>query len=297
MSGQSCQITEALCGFGTRWGRAIVLTLALGACASAQAQVGGGVLSNLPPSGSRPTFQNPYRLQTRDAVRVKPVWTRAGLEAAPPALPRNEGYGIPVYDPESNAWFVTAQGSLVRLDPNGSKIVVLGDMQARDVDVRAKRGLAVSREPNDTIVLHQWAGREHQRKVLLSGPQFFNPRFSPDGSKVLVAESRARGGHIWLVTRDGAPVDLGQGNGASWHPDGERVVFTRVAHDGYTITSSDVFLLSPATRKELKLAHTEAPAALEPVISSDGRWIAFADKDRKNAFVVEIPASVANEAR
>lgn len=282
-------ISEFLRGFSWRRHAAAVLAFALEACAVAGGAPTDGVTSEVPPPGLRPTFKNPYRLQKHKVPRVKPVWTQSGVQAAPPELPRSEGYGIPVYDRESSAWYATVQGCLVRLEANGSRTVVLDDMQARDVDVRAKRGLAVSREPNDTIVLHQWKGREHQRKVLLSGPQFFKPRFSPDGSKVLLSESRAEGGHIWLVTHDGAAVDLGQGNDPSWHPDGEQVVFTRIAHDGLYIRASEVFLLGSNTRKELRLAHTEAPAAVEPTISPDGKWIAYMDDKRKDTFIVELP--------
>lgn len=268
----------------------IVLGLTLGACTSSRA---GDPVVFHPPTGSKPTFQKPYRLQVNEKSKVKPIWTKTGVQAVPPALPKGEGYGIPVYDPESQAWYATLQGSLVLLGTDGSRKVILEDVRAIDLDVRAKRSLAVSREPDDTIVLHKWNDGTHQRKVLLSGPQFFNPRFSPDGSKVLVAESRAGGGHIWLAADGAVPVDLGQGYGASWHPDGEQIIFTRIAHDGRTIASSDVFLLDSKTRQERKLAHSEAPAALEPVISPDGKWIAFSDKTKRNAFVVEFPASTA----
>lgn len=275
---------------------AVVLSLSLGACAAVHAQAPEPAVfsSDTWLSGPRPTFQRPHRLRLRDASRVRPAWTHAGLRVTPPVLPKDEGYGFPIYDPESRSWYATAQGVLVRLEPDGSRIVVLEGMRAIDVDVRAKRRLAVSREPDDTIVLHDWTAREHRRTVLLSGHQFFNPRFSPDGSRILVTESRAEGGRIWMVSRDGAPVDLGQGYGASWHPDGARIVFTRIAHDRHTILSSDVYLLDLATRRESKLAHTETPVALEPVVSLDGKWIAFTDQKKRDAFVVEVPATAAD---
>ncbi len=238
---------------------------------------------------SQPTFHHPFRVKRTRGSPFLPVWTSSCVQAEPPVLPKDEGYGIPVHDPESNAWYVTAQGCLVRLEPDGSKTVVLDDMQARDLDVRARRRLAVSREPEDTIVLHHWEGRQRERKVLLAGPQFFHPRLSPDGSQVLVAESRAGGGHIWLVTHDGSTVDLGKGNGASWHPDGEHIVFTRIAHDNRSLLSSDIFLLSASTHEERMVAHTEAPSAVEPRISMDGKWLAYTDVSRRDAFIVELP--------
>jgi hypothetical protein len=250
-------------------------TLLASALALAQGEL-QPVFRGEPPGWA--TLLHPYRVAAQLAPRVAPVWTREGLLAAPPTglrgLVKTAYSGIPAYDPAADAWFATAEGCLVRVEPDGRLPVLVSGVQGVDLDVRAAQGLAVTREPDDKIVLWRFDGR---RMVLLEGAQYFRPRFSPDGTRVLVAESRAEGGHFWLVTLDGKATDLGQGYGATWHPDGRRVVFTRVSHDGHVVRASSVLVLELATRREsLLAARTEAPALLDPAISLDGKAIAFA---------------------
>jgi len=246
------------------------------------------------------TFSRPARLGSVEGAQ--PVWTREGValrspvELLGPIAP--EDRGIPVYDAETDAWYSTAQGCLVRLSADGTLPVVLEGMQALDVDVRPARGLAVSRESDagDRIVLHRWGKTTLgvTRRVLLEGPQFFHPRLSPDGTRVLVAESRAEGGHMWLVGLDGAAQDLGQGYGAAWHPDGRRIVFTRIEHDGFEILASEVLLLDLSTRKEVLVARTQeiGLVALEPAVSPDGKSVAFTDPRREAVYVAALPQEV-----
>jgi hypothetical protein len=275
---------------------ALAAAVAASAPAQAQAQRADAVVVRV--ETGRASFERPLRIDPGTVERTRPVWTPEGVAlAAPEAVLRQAGiapedHGIPVYDAESGAWYATAQGCLVRLAGDGTLPVVLEGMQALDVDVRERRGLAVTREQDDRIVLHRWTGTQVSRRVLLQGPQFFNPRFSPDGGKVLVAESRATGGHVWLVGLDGKAEDLGQGYGASWHPDGRRVIFTRLEHDGETILASDVLLLDLATRSQTRLAHTAGPVAVEPAVSPDGRSVAFADPTRREVYVAAMPQEV-----
>ncbi len=237
--------------------------------------------SRLPPS-ARPTLASPAKVGARlDA----PVWNAEGLWPSPatfPALAATEHKGRPIHDPSSGSWFASANGTIARID--GDHLAVVADnVQGTDIDVRMSRSIAVSREPDDTIVLHRF-GTRTERKVLLAGPGFFHPRFSPDGSSLIVSESRAGGGHMWLVPIDGTPIDLGQGYHPTWHPDGRRLVFVRLTHDGLAITSSDLWVMETASRTESRLAETSGVAEVKPAISPDGRWIAFADARTGDGF-------------
>lgn len=211
-----------------------------------------------------------------------PLWNELGLwSSVPRALPGLEKIqrpGIPAYDRTTHAWYASAQGALVRIEGDGRLTVVVDNVQGIDVDVRGALKRAVSREPNDTIVLHDWGSSPASHKVLLAGTGFFGPRFSPDGSTILVRESRATAGHMWTVSLDGTASDWGEGDDPVWHPNGRHIVFDRVTtHDGLTVAASDLWVLDTVSRSVRLLAQTQAIAEVQPAISPDGKWVAYAD--------------------
>ncbi|MFH1532391.1 MAG: hypothetical protein ABIK09_16830 [Pseudomonadota bacterium] len=199
--------------------------------------------------------------------RSRSLWGLASIERP----------GIATWDPSSAAWYASANGVLVRLAPDGGLEVLADDVQGIDVDVRLSAGRAVSREPDDTIVLHDLAARGG-RQVLLAGPGFFHPRFDPAGERVLVHESRAEGGRVWLIDpgRGDARV-LVEGYAAAWHPDGGRVVFSRIRDDGERVTGADLWEVDVVTGTERRLAATSHVAEVEAAVSADGDWIIYRD--------------------
>ncbi|MBI5533478.1 MAG: PD40 domain-containing protein [Deltaproteobacteria bacterium] len=240
-------------------------------------------------AGPTPTLASPLRIG--QPLRF-PLWTDQGLWRSIPStlagLERIQKPGTPAWDPTTRAWYASAQGTLVRVEGDGRLTVVADNVQGGDVDVRAALKRAVSREPNDTIVLHDWSSSPSTRKVLLAGGGFFGPRFSPDGSAILVKESRAGGGHMWMVSPDGTAVDLGQGYDPTWHPDGRQVVFDRVTHDGLTVSTADLWVVDTQTRVERLIAGTSGVAEVQPTVSPDGRWVAFADGRTGQGYVAEL---------
>lgn len=273
--------------------RIVRLASAFGACAalallpcSVQAQSVAGLLPSSVPlyhpaqaiaQARSVSLARPVRLASINQQAPNPCWVGqellVGFGKTLFGLSRVEKAGYPVFDPSSDALYASANGALVRLAPDGALQVVADGVQGVDVDVRAAKGMAVSREPDDKIVLHRFGG---SKTVLLQGPQYFAPRFSPDGNRVLVSESRAGGGHFWVVTLDGKATDVTQGYGPSWHPDGRHVVFSRIENDKYRITAADLWLVNVDTRSEWRVQQTPA-AEIEPAISADGSMIAFVD--------------------
>jgi hypothetical protein len=227
----------------------------------------------------RPGLSRPLRL-TRGGDRARPpiwaskneLWTRTPARFS--GLASVGKPGTPVHD--AGGWYASANGCLVELRPDGGMPVLLHGVQGIDVDVKARHAVAVSREPDHTIVLHRW-GRAPIRRVLLRGDRFHSPRLSPDGQRVLIEESRAAGGHLWLVEPSGQATDLGPGSGASWHPDGRRIIYSQLAGDGYRVTSADLFLMDVSTRRAVCLGRTPTVAEVSPVISPDGERVAFVD--------------------
>lgn len=245
------------------------------------------------------SLSRPLRIDVRPEGAqglLRPVWTKEGLLAAPPqglrGLAKAAQSGTPAWDPGSQAWYASAEGCVVRVEESGALSVVFDGVQGVDVDVRANQGLAVSREPDDAIVLWRVNG---PKKVLLSGMQYFRPRFSPDGTRILVSESRAQGGHTWLLDLDGKAVDLGQSIDAAWLPDGKGVVFVRVVHDGHSILGSSLHLLDLATRRERTLSSAMPIAGLAPAVSPDGRFVAL--RAAQDDAVLVAPLPLDREAR
>lgn len=184
--------------------------------------------------------------------------------------------GFAAWDPSSEAWYASANGALVRLEEGGGLTVLADGVQGIDVDVRVAAGLAVSREPNDEIVLHELA--TSTRRVLLSGPEFFYPHFDATGQRILVHESRAAGGRVWLIDlRTAEARVLVQGYGAAWHPDGDRILFSRIEDDGERITGAELWEVDVVTGVERRLTETPGIAEVEAAVSPDGTWILFRD--------------------
>lgn len=247
------------------------------------------------PTGS-PTLEAPLRLRAGNGQLERPVWTDEGLL---PALDRSfrglaavEQPGLPAYDPTSRAFHASANGGLVRLEPDGRlPVLVASGVQGIDVDVRAARQLAVSREPDHRILLTRWRGRQVvEQRTLLRGARFFRPRLAPDGTSLLVSESRPRGAHLWRIVLDGgAPMDLGRADDAAWHPDGQRAIVARVSHDGHRVTAADLWELELASGRRRQLTRTPGRAEVEPAISPDGRWVAFIDATSGDLYAARLP--------
>jgi hypothetical protein len=274
-----------------------ILTAATLCGATARAELPAEKLFFLPnlQSDLRPTVERPMALGLRGQLKAPaPTWTDSGLWATRPeklwGLSTVAAAGQPVWDPSTNAWYAWAMGMLVEVRPDGSLPVVLDSLPGHDFDLRVAARRVVYRDPEkDEIVLVDLD--TGARKRLMQGWQFFNPRLSPDGSKVLVAESRAGGGHTWLVPVDGAPKDLGQSYHASWHPDGKQIAFVRLVHDGRVISASTLFLMDVHTRFERQLAVTRAQPLTRPAISPDGASLAFVDGRTNEIYVAPMPRS------
>ena len=277
------------------WGALALLLVALLGLAAAQGRVDRGTTARaiLWPAAAKgheaPTFTNPRVVARGGSKRGSPTWSRARLWTAPPSamggLATVEKPGLPTYDETTRAWYASANGCLVRLD--GARLVVLTcGVQGVDVHVRASLGLAVSREPDHSIVLHRFGAGKRSSRILLTGSNFCTPRLGPSGA-VLVSESRPGGGRIWLVDRRGRAVDLGPGVHPVWR--GRRVIFSRLRHDGSRVLGADLWQVDPRTRKVTRLTRTAGVAETDPAVSPDGRWVAYVDALTGDLLVARLP--------
>jgi hypothetical protein len=243
---------------------------------------------------ARASLASPVRLAV--ARRPGPVWTDTGLLPRAPepralfGLSAIERPGAPVFDATSRAWFASANGCLVEVRADGRLPVLVSGVQGVDVDVRGALRVAVSREPDHTIVLHRWGG-SRDRRVLLRGDRYFRPRLSPDGRRLLVGESRPDGGQMWMLPLDGgAPVDLGVGTGGTWLRDSRRVLCSRVESDGHRITGADLWWVDTVTRRGGIVARTPRVHETEAVVSPDGAWVVFVDARTGDLMLAPTPS-------
>lgn len=248
---------------------------------------------DIPVSALEPgkaTLENPMVLAEGDAASGPVVWAGDRLFTDPAldlGLARFERHGPPVWDPSSAAWYVWANGAVVRLDGERA-VVVLDGVQGSDLDVRGGAGIAVSREPDHAIVLWHLDGHEGPH-TLLRGSNYFHPRLSPDGMFVLVHISGANGGRLLVVSPDGTTRDLGPGSDGTFTPDGRGVVFTMVAGDGRRVTAADLYHVDLGSGRRTRLTATADRAEVEPAVSPDGRFVAFSDALTGRRFVARMP--------
>lgn len=263
------------------WQLRTVLTVAmiLSCGASALAQSGSvpapiWTAQAAAPAGEMLTFA----LGEEDAL-VDPFFAGQALYLRPfqGPLANQEKAGVAWWDRHTSSWYGAANGTLVRVKEDGRLVVVGDNVQGRDGDVRSDLGRLVTREPDNTIVLHRFGASRQGRKVLLKGEQYFHPRLSPDGRTVLVAASHKGAGRMVLVNSREEVTDLGQGYGAAWHPHGKRIVFARIVHDSRRILSSRLWLMEADSQKMSPVSLPKQMIPVEPAFSDDGRWLAFVD--------------------
>jgi hypothetical protein len=227
--------------------------------------------------GRAPLVLAPATAAARDPFFAGEAICVARSQAAR-GLARVEKPGLATWDPSSRAFYATANGALVRLEADGALPFVADDFQGLDMDLRLGAGLAVSREPGDRIVAHDLRATPPVQRVLLEGARYFNPRLSPDATRLLVIESRFEGGRFHaLDLASGATLLVAEGYAPSWHPDGQRVVFARIEHDGLRITGGDLWEVEVASGRERRLTDTPARAEVEPILSEDRDLIVYVD--------------------
>lgn len=223
-----------------------------------------------------------------------PFWAGDRLFHRAPEAPVDprERAGALGWDPTSAAWFRAWNGMIVLLHDDGTAPLVVDGVQGVDADLRAAEGVAVSREPDHRIVLHRWDQGRVSRRVLAHGPMFFAPRLSPDGRRVLFAESRAGGGRVWVAAVDGGPArDLGQGYGPAWSADSGSILVARLRYDGERILESGLWRLDAESGQASLLLDDPAVLELEPAASPDGRSLAFVDGITGEVRVLDLPAA------
>jgi formylglycine-generating enzyme required for sulfatase activity len=97
-----------------------------------------------------------------------------------------------------------------------------------------------------------------------------DPRFSPDGKRILYTSLRDGFPEIWLMNRDGAaPKFVSKGSQANWSPDGKSIVF---------IQDNQTYTRDLASGQEKRLTPETWERCGVPAWSPDGKHIAVASR-------------------
>jgi len=183
--------------------------------------------------------------------------------------------GEVVYDRSSDAFYGFMNGALVRFD--GDKAIVVQDeVQGQDLDVHTKSGLYVVSEKDFSIVLYELSTGKRLR-VLAKSQTMFRPRFSPDGTKIVVSQSRPDHGHFFVFSIDGQGKDMGQGYFPVWLSDSKRILFCMVKNDGFQVSDSDLYVMDVKTMERRRLTFTPTIHEVMPAVSEDDSFVVFTD--------------------
>ncbi|MET0393657.1 MAG: amidohydrolase family protein [Chitinophagaceae bacterium] len=167
--------------------------------------------------------------------------------------------------PYKEVAFTTSEGTWMNLDvsPDGREIVfdLLGDIYS----IPAAGGNA----------------------TLLRGGHAYEvqPRFSPDGKKILFTSDAGGGDNIWYMNRDGSgAVQVTKEsfrllNNAAWTPDGEYIVAKKHFTSTRSLGAGEMWLyhVSGGSGLQLTARKNDQQDVNEPCVSPDGRYVYFSE--------------------
>jgi imidazolonepropionase-like amidohydrolase/Tol biopolymer transport system component len=161
--------------------------------------------------------------------------------------------------------FTTDEGTWMNLDvsPDGKTIVfdLLGDIYS----IPMEGGTA---------------------KVLASGiPYQLQPRFSPDGSKILFTSDEGGGDNLWTMNADGSdPKQITKEqfrllNNGVWTPDGQYLIARKHFTSGRSLGAGEMwqYHISGGSGLQLTKRKNDQQDVNEPFVSPDGRYLYYSE--------------------
>ncbi|NDW11203.1 PD40 domain-containing protein [Dysgonomonas sp. 520] len=118
------------------------------------------------------------------------------------------------------------------------------------------------------------------------GRIIFNPVLSPAGDKIVF---QVGGEGLLICDADGSNMKrLGEGENASWTPDGKYVIASVVKDDGRVVTKGELFAIDVNTGARSAILASDAYVALRPAISPDGKKLAFEEYASGAIYVIDL---------
>ncbi len=184
-------------------------------------------------------------------------------------------------------WRVLADG-----DRTPERIELAGAGSVSPATTPSRDRLAFGRMILEQGIYRFVAGRTPQ-PVLVSSTRDSEPRFSPDGRRIVFSSARTGDAtEIWLASADGTAVEqLTHGPGdwqgsPAWSPDGRQIVFDSRTVDGHT----DLWLIDADGSMPHQLTRESGDENM-PWWSRDGHWIYFSADQGKGRDIWRVPAS------
>jgi TolB protein len=117
------------------------------------------------------------------------------------------------------------------------------------------------------------------RPISSSSAVEVEPKVNPKtGNDIVFSSGRSGPEQVYRMSMDGADVErltpgIGEASNASWHPDGQRIVFAWT--QGYAAGAFNIFTMNVATKEYVQLTHGDGKNE-DPSWAPDGVHIAFA---------------------
>lgn len=116
-------------------------------------------------------------------------------------------------------------------------------------------------------------------------PWEVQPRFSPDGNKILFTSDRGGGDNIWMMNRDGSKKEQVTAeafrllNNPTWHPSGDYFVARKHFTSTRSIGAGEMWMYHLTGGDGIRLTErkNDQQDAGEPVFSPDGRYVYFSE--------------------
>ncbi|MDP4264882.1 MAG: amidohydrolase family protein [Bacteroidota bacterium] len=125
-----------------------------------------------------------------------------------------------------------------------------------------------------------------EAKLLRGGHAFeIQPRFSPDGKKILFTSDAGGGDNIWVMNRDGSQArqitkeSFRLLNNGTWSPDGQYIVAKKHFTSTRSLGAGEMWLyhISGGGGLQLTVRKNDQQDVNEPVVSPDGRYVYYSE--------------------
>jgi hypothetical protein len=158
----------------------------------------------------------------------------------------------------------------------GTALVVTDGLTSQQYELGTYANLAPISPNGGSVAYNDLRDQIHVRHLgtqrdvaITAGPTgYFNPQWSPDGSRLLISSLAGEMLVYDMVSRK--VVSLGTGIHPAWSPDAKHIVFARYVTDGTRLTNSDLYVIASGGGSPVRVTFTDAVCEMEPSFSPDG---------------------------